>query len=167
MDKKAQKKKDRAKKVHKQLLRQRADLMAKRVEENNEHKKLKRVKKLKKQMGDLNVWADEVFMKMTDETLDRLEKNALILKALEAEYRREADKKAKLNEELEAAGHHTLDAKLNHLHNKMVDAAKDMYETGGLTAGDVVTNGLIDNGPMSESLRAAVDRLEAETSEIG
>jgi Na+/phosphate symporter len=79
-------------------------------------------------MGALNVWADDVLLKMNEKTLVQLEKNAKILKALENEYKEERDKKIKINEELEADGFLTLEEKLNHLHNKLVDEQKALHE---------------------------------------
>jgi len=132
--KKFQKKKDRERRVRKQILAQREAIRAPEREERQFQKKLKRIEKLKKDMGKMNVWADEVFLNMSDDSLSQLERNALILKALEQEYQKEKDKKKQLNDELEEQGLLTLDQKLQHLHDKLVHQAKEMYESGGLEA---------------------------------
>lgn len=132
--KKFQKKKEREKRVRKQILKQREALRAPEREEREFQKKLKRIEKLKKDMGKMNVWADEVFLNMNDKSLSQLERNAQILKALEQEYQKEKDRKKALNEELEGQGFLTLDQKLQHLHDKLVDQAKEMYKSGGLEA---------------------------------
>lgn len=135
--KKFQKKKDREKRVHKQILLQREALRAPEREERQFQKKIKRIEKLKKDMGKMNVWADEVFLNMTDKNLSQLEHNAQILKALEQEYQNEHDKKKNLNEELEGQGFLTLDQKLQHLHDKLVQQSKEFYGAGGLEAKEV------------------------------
>lgn len=132
--KKFQKKKDRERRVRRQVLLEREAIRAPEREERKFQKKLKRVERLKKDMGRLNVWADELFLKMDDKTLSQLEHNAKILKALEEEYRDEHDRKVALNEELEAKGVHTLEEKLEHLHGRIVEQAKELYKSGGLEA---------------------------------
>lgn len=147
MDKKAQKKKDRAKRVRKQILLKRAALRAPQEEENKLKKKMKRITKLKKDMGKLNVWADDVFLKMSEQNLSQLEKNCKILKALEEEYRKETENKKNLNESLESKGCLALEEKLNHLHNKLVEEQKALHENGLKIP--------------AEDLKVPVDNLEA------
>lgn len=76
-------------------------------------------------MGKLNVWADDILLQMNEQTLSQLEKNAKILKALEEEYATEHGRKAELNQQLEAEGFKTLEEKLNHLHDKLVQDQKE------------------------------------------
>lgn len=131
--KKFKKRKQREKDVRKKILTRREIIRAPEREERAFQKKLKRIDKLKKEMGDLNVWSDDIFLKMTDDTLSQLEKNAKILKALEDEFREETTKKRNLNEQLEAEGFQTLDEKLSHLHNKLVNQQKALYDQTGMS----------------------------------
>jgi hypothetical protein len=128
MNKKAQKKKDREKRVRRQVLLRRAAIRAPEEEDNRLRRKMKRIAKVKKDMGERNVWSDEVLMKLDELTLTQLEKNAKILKILEEEYAQEQDKKSKLNQHLESEGCLTLEQKLNHLHQQLVEEQKGLYE---------------------------------------
>jgi hypothetical protein len=121
---KLQKRKAREEKNKKAKLHRQAVATKKRQEENAEFKKLKRIKKLQRDMGNLSVWADDVLMKLNDKALTQLEKNAQILKALEAEYAKEKDRKRELNDGLEAEGLKTLEQKMNALHNRLVEQQK-------------------------------------------
>jgi hypothetical protein len=130
--KKFQKKKEREKRVRRQVLLQRETLRAPEREERAFQRKMKRITKLKKDMGDLNVWSDNVFLQMNDETLSQLEKNAKILRALEQQYVDETSKKKDLNEQLESEGFNTLDEKLGELHSRLVKQQKALYADSGL-----------------------------------
>lgn len=136
MDKKAQKKKDREKRVRKQILKQREALRKPAQEERAFQKKMKRIAKLKKDMGRLNVWADDVLLKMSDSTLSQLEKNARILKALEQQYEKETSTKRDLNRQLEEEGFVTLEDKMKFLHDRLVEQQK--AENEGVPPVDVV-----------------------------
>ena len=118
------KKKEREKQAKKKVLIRRNAMRSIQNEENQYNKKLKRVEKLQKDMGDLSEWADDVLMRMNNNTLIQLEKNAKILKALEAEYEKQRSKKEKLNNDLEDKGLLTLQEKLGHLHNELVEQQK-------------------------------------------
>lgn len=125
--KKAKKNKEREKEAKKKVLARRAALRAPKIEENKLKKKMKRIGKLQMDMGDLNVWADDIFMKMVnadEKTLSQLERNTQILKALEEEYVGEKARKDNLNSGLEAKGCTTLEEKLNHLHQQLVEDQK-------------------------------------------
>lgn len=50
--------------------------------------------------------------------IEKLERNAQILKALEDEYTRDKEQKQALNEHLEAEGHHTLKEKISAMEEK-------------------------------------------------
>lgn len=118
------KKKEREKEAKKKVLLKRVAMRSPQVEENKQKKKMKRVSKLQKEMGKLNMWADEVLCRMSNDTLTQLEKNAKILKALEAEYEKEKSKKRNLNQNLEQKGLSTLKEKLDYLHNELVEQQK-------------------------------------------
>lgn len=122
--KKAKKKKEREKEVKKKLELKRKALKQPQVEENQRRRKMKRVAKLQKDLGDMSVWGEDVLMKLNDNTLSQLEKNVRILKALEMEYERELKKRRKLNQELEEKGLTSLQEKLNYLHNDLVEQQK-------------------------------------------
>lgn len=122
--KRLKKKKIREKEAKKKVLNRRMAKRSIEIEENKERKKLKRVEKLQKEMGDLSQWADDVLVNLNNSTLCQLEKNAKILKALENEYIKEVEKKNLLNKDLENKGMLTLSDKLNYLHNNLVDQQK-------------------------------------------
>lgn len=121
---KFQKKKKREERVRKQLLLQRQDKTEKSAAENRLRKKLNRISKLKKGLGQHNMWSDDVLLKMPEKTLSQLEHNAQILKALEEEFENEVRRKRKLNEGLEGEGLHSLEDKLNALHQRLVEDQK-------------------------------------------
>lgn len=96
----------------------------KRQELAADFRKLKRIKKLKKEMGQMNVWADDVFMRMSEKTISQLEHNAQILKALEEEYEKEWAKKKALNQDLEDKGLTSLKDKMQYLHDQLIEDQK-------------------------------------------
>lgn len=145
---KLQKRKARDEKNKKAKLHRQAVATKKRQEENAEHRKMKRVKKLQREMGKLSVWADDVLMKLNDSTLTQLEKNAKILKALEEEYEKESKRKRDLNDDLERKGLSTLQDKIKHLHDQLVEDQK--------AAGEAV---------LEEELALANDRLKGSIFE--
>lgn len=122
--KRLKKKKEREKEAKKKVLLKRAAMRAPQVEENKQKKKMKRVTRLQKEMGELNMWANEVLCRMSNDTLTQLEKNAKILKALEAEYEKEKSAKMNLNQNLEQKGLSSLKDKLDYLHNELVEQQK-------------------------------------------
>lgn len=122
------KKKEREKESKKKILARRKAIRAPQIEANKEKRKMKRVVKLQKEMGELNMWADDVLSKLSNETLTQLEKNAQILKALEKEYEQNLKSKKNLNDSLEQKGFATLHEKLNYLHNEFVEQQKSSGE---------------------------------------
>jgi hypothetical protein len=131
--KKLQKKKDREKEVKKRVLNRRTAIRAPKIEENKNRKKMERIAKLQKDMNDLNVWADDVLQKLDSKTLTQLERNAQLLKGLEEEYEAERLKKDSLNSDLESKGLHSLDEKLNHLHQNLVQSQRNSKEVAEVT----------------------------------
>lgn len=113
--KKMNKKKAREKDSKKKVLLKREQLRAKAREERQEKQRDKRIKKLQEDMGELDIWADDVYKNVSEDSLKQLEHNAKILKGLEEESENEAAKKEVLNEELEEKGCKTLDEKLARL----------------------------------------------------
>lgn len=148
-----QKRKAREEKNKKAKLHRQAVATKKRQEENTEFRKMKRIKKLQKDMGSLSVWADDVLMKLNDKALTQLEKNAAILKALEAEYAKEKDRKKELNDGLEAEGLKTLEQKMSALHNRLVEQQKAAGEEA------LAEEKALMEGRISEELREATGRL--------
>lgn len=164
--KKLAKKHQRAKEVRKKILARRDAIRAPKIEENKQRKKAKRINKLIKDMGELNVWADEVLMRMDNSTLTQLEKNAQILRSLEAEYESEKAKKEKLNEELHSKGLFTLQEKLNHLSQELISQQRE----AGLEIGEVLNEKPKSDKPPREVsevtvLRAADLEPKVETTE--
>ena len=64
--------------------------------------------------------------------LERLQRNAEILKALEDEYERDMAQKRAINEGLESEGHHTLKEKLGALEAKARSASEEAGTEGRL-----------------------------------
>lgn len=126
--KQLQKKKQREKESKEKVAARRAVLRAPRIEENKFKKKVKRVAKLQKNMGELSLWDDAVLLRMDNAVLAQLERNAEILKGLEAEYEKEKSKKNQINEELEQKGLFTLEQKMNYLHEQLVEQQKAAAE---------------------------------------
>lgn len=60
-----------------------------------------------------------------NKVLERLQRNADILKALEEEYERDTAQKKAVNDSLEAEGHHTLQEKVRALEEKARASADD------------------------------------------
>ena len=131
--KKLQKKKDREKEVKKRVLHRRTAIRAPKIEENKNRKKMERISKLQKDMKELNVWADDVLGKLDSKTLTQLERNAQLLKGLEEEYEVERAKKSELNGDLESKGLNSLDEKLNHLHQNLVQSQRTSKEVAEVT----------------------------------
>lgn len=123
--KRLKKKKEREKLAKKKVLARRNAMRMEKIEENKFNKKLKRIKELKKDMVELDKWADNILCNMKNDTLSQLEKNAKILKEIEKEYEKEFSKKKKLNDDLEKKGLHSLQEKLNHLHNELAEKQKN------------------------------------------
>jgi len=123
--KRLKKKKEREKLAKKKVLSRRNSIRMEKIEENKFNKKLKRIKELKKDMSELEQWADNILCNMSNDTLSQLEKNAKILKEIEKEYEKEYSKKKKLNDDLEQKGLHSLQDKLNHLHNELAEKQKN------------------------------------------
>jgi hypothetical protein len=122
--KRLKKKKDREKKAKEKVLARRKAIQAPKIEENKHRKKMKRIAKLQKGMGELSMWADDILGRMSNDTLTQLEKNAQILKTLESEYEKEKAKKKQINNNLEDKGLISLQEKLDHLHNELVEQQK-------------------------------------------
>lgn len=119
--KEMRKKKKRAAESHQKVLKKREALRAVVREDRAERRMIKRIKKLQKDMGELNVWSEEMLKQLPEKTINQLEHNAKILKTLEEEHAREAEKKQQLNEQLEKEGAATLDQKLQTLHQRTVE----------------------------------------------
>jgi hypothetical protein len=64
--------------------------------------------------------------------LDRLQRNAEILKALEEEYEREEAQKKSINDGLEAEGHHTLKDKIGAIEAKARAASAEAGTEGSI-----------------------------------
>lgn len=120
------------------LARKRSVRTKQRQEERAEFRREKRIKKLQKEMGELN----EAYQDLPDKTLSQLEHNAKILKALEDEYQQETDNRRELNQKLAEQGRKTLDEKLGILGSadyRMTPARrppKDVADVGVVRGGD-------------------------------
>ena len=138
--KKLQKKKAREIESKKKVVTRREELRSQVREDLLKFRKFKRLEKLKKEMGELNVWADDVLFNMSDKTITQLEHNVKILAALEQEYQTERSKKEALNEELEKDGHFTLEDKMATLHGRMLAEAQKMYNEAGHLPEEMTAN---------------------------
>lgn len=123
-EKKFLKKKARERKNHEEVLKRREKLRADAKAERLVVQRLERADKLRKEVRELAQWSDEAFLKLKEKTMSQLEKNAKILKALEEEYEAERAKRADLNKELEDQGLLTLEDKMKHLHDMLVEDQK-------------------------------------------
>lgn len=106
------------------VLKRREDLRKPLQEENQWRRKIKRINKLQRELGDWSEWSHEALLGLNDSTLSQLERNAQILKALEQEYEVENNKKRELNQQLEDDGLFTLEDKMNHLHQQLIEEQK-------------------------------------------
>jgi hypothetical protein len=83
---KLRKQHQREKSSKEKVLKLRAKKRAFDKEQHDTFKKQKMIKRIKKQMDGLDLWADEVYEKLPESTLKQLEHNAHILKALEEQH---------------------------------------------------------------------------------
>lgn len=135
LQKKQQKQKERDQKSKAKVLQLRTKTRAKAKEEREEFRKDKLIKKIKRNMEGLDVWADEVYKKMPKETLEQLSHNAKILRALEEEYEAEMKKKRDLQEEFKAKGIDTLDGMLHAVQEKIAQEKQlELTPENGLEA---------------------------------
>ena len=110
---KLQKRKEREKKNRKATLKRREVLRADAREKREEMRREKRIRKLQRELEHFDqVMTDRELAEASDTTLSQIEKNILILKALEAEHDREMKAKSQLNEKLEDEGYYTLEDKM-------------------------------------------------------
>jgi hypothetical protein len=123
---KLQKRKAREKSNRQQVLVRRELLRAPAREAREEMRREKRLKKLQRDLEHFDqVMGDRELLEASDDTLSQLEKNILILKALEEEYNREVEQKAKINQQLENEGYYTLEEKMEAA-RRMFDNQSDM-----------------------------------------
>lgn len=116
---KLEKRKRREKVGKEKALARRLDLIKKKAEENAERKREIRLKKLQKDMYELDQWADmRSLAELDNATITQLEKNVEILKGLEKEFDKEKTQRESLNEELEEQGAVTLDQKMKVLQDR-------------------------------------------------
>lgn len=115
IEKKFKKQKARERDSKLKVQQRRVKLRQKSKEAQEEFLKMKRIRRLQRKMGDLNIWSDETFKNLDEDALLQVEHNAEILKALEEEYEQERAQRQELNEELESQGHKTLEDKLRAL----------------------------------------------------
>ena len=114
-----------------------------------------------KQMEKLE---DDDLMKLPQETLKKLERNMSILDALEEEYTREMAQKQKLNDELEAQGHLTPEAKMGALTAKQIEAMKEVEDKKLGEFGGTADCSFTVNKPKKDT--ADVEVIRAKTTEV-
>ena len=118
---KLEKRKKREKVGKEKALARRLELIKKKAAENAERKRELRLKKLQKEMYELDQWADMRHLaELDDKTIAQLEKNVEILKGLEKEFDKEQTQRESLNEELEEQGAVTLEQKMKVLQDREV-----------------------------------------------
>lgn len=106
-----QKKRERevARKKHLTKLARQAERKQERAEALMEQ----RINKIVRKMGEYGQHVNPADVKeKSEETINQLERNIQILAALEDEHRKEQEQREKINEELEAEGHFTLEEKM-------------------------------------------------------
>jgi len=126
---KEKKKKNREKKVIEKLSKKR-DLLRKErkaveIQRRQEEESQNLVHgKLKPIVNDYQK-AEKVKANKEQSALSQLEKNLKILEALENEYDREASMRNEVNKSLESEGHLTMSEKMDALHKKALEIAKN------------------------------------------
>jgi uncharacterized membrane protein YccC len=125
------KKKAKEREDRKKILEKRAVLRKQAKEVREEFRRDKRIKRLQRALDDFGTRSKEELEELPDSTLNQLEKNAQILRALEQEYEKEQAEKKKLNESLEDQGHDTLDSKLKVLQERTVLQQQEKLGVGG------------------------------------
>lgn len=129
--KKLEKKKKREREKKAKVKRIREAIRSKAREEKAEARQERRVDKLVRKMADFQYLERERVKELDEDTLAQLEKNASILRALEAEYAKEMEEKQDLNQALEAQGAFTLEDKIALLQQNMGDdQIADLEELG-------------------------------------
>ena len=125
----------RKKEKKKRVLGARAVIREKAREEKSDFRRKKQIKKIQKDMVNIEHWASEFLQMLPDNTLDQLERNAKILKTLEQEYENDVTAKKTLNDKLEDAGYLTIDEKIGALQaetlKKQAEANMDDVGVGG------------------------------------
>lgn len=82
----------------------------------------------------------EDLRKLPEATLTQLEQNIKILQALEDEWQKEQDQRQQLNDELESEGYHTLEEKLRHSHDKLVQERDNSFGVCGSADCSMIPN---------------------------
>lgn len=112
-ERKLHKRKTREKESREKVLKQREVLRAPAREERADARRIKRIKKLQRDLEQFDQYMDQRELDIvSEETLTQLEKNIQILKVLEEEHARETQRKEFLNKQLENQGYHTLEEKM-------------------------------------------------------
>lgn len=151
---KEKKKKDREKESKKKVALRREKIRESAREENKEFKHNERIRKLRKEMGELDIWADEVYKNMDEKTLIQLETNAKILKGLEREHRESFEEKQKINDDLESKGLTTLEEKVKYLHDKLVEEQSSLINE--------MANNCLVNKPIPKKEVSDVEVIKAK-----
>lgn len=125
---KEKKKKDREKKVEEKVFKRREALRKERktleMQQRQEQEADNLVRgKLKPIVNDFKK-VEEIKSNKEQNALSQLQKNLQILEALEKEYDREKALRNQINETLEAEGHMTMSEKMEALHQKALEFAK-------------------------------------------
>ena len=127
------KKKDRERESRKKVLARRAERRAPAQATRQLRRRIKRIAAIRKNLGSFDMYSDQTLLNMDTNSLSQLERNAQILRALEAEFEESQSQKSKLNEELESLGLHTLEQKMAHLNEQLV---KQQREAGFASAAE-------------------------------
>lgn len=129
---KERKKKQREEKAKSRVLARRKAIRGKNSEEK-QASKLERKFRTKQKPFIKDEVRREVMEKINNEKiLSKLERNAEILKALEAEYEKELALKKSINEKLESEGHVTLEEKMSALEKKVKENMTEEQKNTGI-----------------------------------
>lgn len=126
---KIKKKKERDQKAHAKVILRREAKHKKEAEQRETYRHGKRVMKLQRDLDRFGEsYPPEMYFELSKETIEKLEHNVQILKALENEWTVEQKDREEFNAELEAQGHMTLEQKMKAAHDRLVNQQKEAIE---------------------------------------
>lgn len=117
--KQLQKKKAREKSAKEKVAKIRTQIRAAAKEKREEFRKDKLIRKIKRDMEGLDVWADDIYKKMPVKTLEQLQHNAKILKSLEEDYESQMNERKERQQAFKDQGIDTLDGMVEAMHNDL------------------------------------------------
>lgn len=118
-----EKKKNAEKK--RKILANRASIRSEAKTKREEARRDRQIRRIQKSMKNIEYYAPEFLETLPQKTLDQIEKNAEILRAIEDEYEAERQSRAQLNEILEGEGAVTMDDKMNLIAQRAMEQGEE------------------------------------------